>query len=207
MNETVDIIYSIGYSGFDIKDFIGILKSKQISIVIDVRSQPYSQRYPEYNKENLSNTLMCSGIYYRNYAKEFGARQDDRCFYTDEGYLDFDLFAKSPGFSHGFKKLIDSMERDYVIALMCAEKDPINCHRAILVSRVFAKSGYRVVHILPDNAEMTQADIESRLLNMYFPDRNQITLFDEALDDNDYLALAYKKRNSEIGYSIREERK
>ena len=50
----IDTIYTIGYSGFKIDDFVKTLKENGVSVVIDVRSLPYSQFYSDYNKENLS---------------------------------------------------------------------------------------------------------------------------------------------------------
>ncbi|MGI6307195.1 MAG: DUF488 family protein [Dethiobacteria bacterium] len=201
----VDTVYSIGYSGFSMSDFINTLQSNKISLVVDVRSHPYSQYFSDYNKESLEQTLKYKGIYYRNYAKEFGARQDERRYYSSEGYLDFELFAKSSPFLSGFDRLVKSMMQNYRFALMCAEKDPINCHRTILVTRSFHDAGYKVKHLLPNNGMVTQEDIENRLLDKYFPNRNQITLFGEVFSKSEYIAQAYRKRNSEIGYSIEEE--
>ncbi len=202
----VNTVYSIGYSGFSINDFIDTLHTNKISLVIDVRSTPYSQYFSDYNKDNLEQVLKNSGIYYRNYVLEFGARQEERKYYTREGYLDFELFAKSPPFLSGFDKLVKSMEQDYTFALMCAEKDPFNCHRTILVARAFYNAGYKVVHLLPNKGKVTQEVIETRLLKRYFPNRNQITLFSESLSEEEYIDQAYKKRNAEIGYSIEEEK-
>ena len=207
MIATVDTIYSIGYSGFLINDFICALQANQISLLVDVRSQPYSQHFPDYNKDSLAKTLGLSGIYYRNYAKEFGARQEDRKYYSKEGFLDFELFAKSPLFLGGYEKLVSSMKQKYHFALMCAEKDPFNCHRAILVSRAFHDAGYNVIHLLPNNKKTTQEEIESRLLDKYFPNRDQLTLFGDSLDEGNYLLQAHRNRNAEIGYSIEEEGK
>jgi len=137
---------------------------------------------------------------------EFGARQEEREYYTLEGYLDFELFAKSSPFLSGFDKLVKSMQQDYTFALVCAEKDPFNCHRTILVARAFHKAGYKIVHLLPNDCKVTQDDIEARLLKKYFPDRNQIALFSEVLSEEEYINQAYKNRNSEIGYSIEEEK-
>lgn len=202
----VNTVYSIGYSGFSINDFIDTLHTNKISLVIDVRSTPYSQYFSDYNKDNLEKILEKSGIYYRNYVSEFGARQEERKYYTHDGYLDFELFAKSPAFLSGFDKLVKSMKQDYTFALMCAEKDPFNCHRTILVARAFYNAGYKVIHLLPNKCKVTQEDIEARLLKKYFPDRNQITLFSEFLSEEEYINQAYKKRNAEIGYSIEEEK-
>jgi len=137
---------------------------------------------------------------------EFGARQEEREYYTLEGYLDFELFAKSSPFLSGFDKLVKSMQQDYTFALVCAEKYPFNCHRTILVARAFHKAGYKIVHLLPNDCKVTQDDIEARLLKKYFPDRNQIALFSEVLSEEEYINQAYKNRNSEIGYSIEEEK-
>ncbi len=83
--KVVDTIYSIGYSGFLISDFISTLQKNKITLLVDVRSQPYSQYFSDYNKENLEQILKSKGIYYRSYAKEFGARQDERKYYSSEG--------------------------------------------------------------------------------------------------------------------------
>ena len=84
---------------------------------------------------------------------------------------------------------------------MCTEKDPIECHRAILVSYAFYKAGYSIEHIMPDNTIQTQQDINKRLLNIYYPDRNQISLFEsENMSEKQYLVQAYKKQNEKIGY-------
>lgn len=203
----VDTVYTIGYSGFTLATFINTLQEYQISLVVDVRSQPYSQRFPDYNKENLKKELKQAGIYYRNYNQEFGARQEEPQYYSSEGYLDFDLFSKSPAFLQGFEKLISSMKQNYRFVLMCAERDPFNCHRSILVARAFHEAGYKVIHLLPNKLKTTQLEIESRLLEKYFPDRNQVTWFGDDLNDNECLIQAYKMRNSEIGYSIVEDKK
>lgn len=81
----INTIYTIGYSGFAIDDFIQILKKYEISVVIDVRSNPYSRYHLEYNKENLKKKLKQNRIYYRNYSLEFGARQSDKKYYSKEG--------------------------------------------------------------------------------------------------------------------------
>ena len=172
----IDIIYTIGYSGFKIDDFVKTLKENGVSVVIDVRSLPYSQFHSDYNKENLD-------------------------FYPN-GYLDFEMFARSEVFLSGFEKIKKSMQKGFVIALMCSEKDPIKCHRTILVARAFHNAGYKVIHLLPEGQKITQEEIEERLLNMFFPDRGQINMFAPMLSTEEYIDEAYKKQNASIGYSI-----
>ena len=201
----IDTLYTIGYSGFKIQDFINTLHSKDISLVIDVRSTPYSQYFSDYNRENLEYLLKQENIHYRNYVDEFGARQGDRQYYSNTGYLDFELYAKAPSFLSGIHKLRQTMAKGYTFTLMCAEKDPLICHRTILIARAFYNEGYKVIHLLPNNIAMTQEEVENRLVEMHFPNRNQITLFDEELSEQEYICKAYKKQNATIGYSIGED--
>jgi uncharacterized protein (DUF488 family) len=83
----VNEIYTIGYSGYTIDLFLAEIKKHAISAVIDVRSNPHSQYYSHYNKEPLEMLLKNNNIRYRNYAKEFGARQDNREFYSSKAFL------------------------------------------------------------------------------------------------------------------------
>lgn len=197
----VNTVFTIGYTGFQISEFIETLKYNKISLVIDVRSLPYSPYYLDYNKEPLSKVLASADIYYRNYALEFGARQEDQAYYP-RGYLDFDLFSKSKNFLSGIAKLEQSMQQNYKFALMCSEKDPVMCHRAILVARAFHLSGYNVMHLLPNGETTTQLKIEERLLDKFFPERAQLNMFEENLSLQEYLDAAYKKQNAGIGYML-----
>ncbi|MDR2899251.1 MAG: DUF488 domain-containing protein [Clostridiales bacterium] len=119
-----DKLFSIGYAGLSVQDYTDLLRQNNVQAVVDIRSVPYSERFPDYNKENLQALLYGYGIYYRNYAKEFGAQQRDRHYFSNEGYLDFELFCLSERFVSGFNKLKDGMEKGYTFALMCSEKDP-----------------------------------------------------------------------------------
>ena len=191
-------LYTIGYAGFpDVNDFVRTLKDYGIQILIDVRSSPYSSYFEAYNKDRLSKLLKEHGIYYYNYARQFGARQENRDFYKD-GRLDFKTFSQSEQFLDGVRSVEKS---NGVIAFMCAEKKPSECHRTILVARVFSDRGHDVLHIMPGGETMTQHDVEKELVDHYFPDREQGSLFDE---DNrteaDYIEEAYKCKNDEIGF-------
>jgi len=94
----VNKLYTIGYAGFAIQDFVDVLKANNINVVVDVRSVPYSGRYKEFNKKNIQAFLDLSGISYSSYASEFGARQEDTRFYSCEGFLDFNKFSLSDSF-------------------------------------------------------------------------------------------------------------
>lgn len=188
------ILYTIGYSGFyDTADFIAALKKYNIDVLIDVRSMPFSRGFEQYNRNNVEPLLKEKGIYYRNYANEFGARQKERAFYRD-GRLDFAVFAASEQFQEGVRKIEKSVRQNYTVCFMCAEKEPIDCHRAILVSKAFYDIGYQIIHIMPGDKTKTQDDLNLELIN-------SLNFFDQmSCDEKDYLALAYKKQNDKIGF-------
>ena len=198
----MNTIYTIGYTSFPIDDFVRVLKEHGIGCVVDVRSVPRSSYYTDFDEGLLKETLRENGILYRNYKREFGARQEDPSLYPN-GYLDFEKFAATKAFEEGMEKVDAGYARGFTFALMCAEKDPFNCHRCILVGRNFKKRGYEVLHLEQGKTE-TQEDIENRLLTHYFPNRNQLSLFDTR-SEKELLEEAYRKRNAEIGYHIEEE--
>lgn len=199
----VDIIYTIGYAGFSIGAFVDTLRGHSVSALVDVRSSPFSGYHQDYNKDQLERTLHSARIYYRSYAREFGARQPERSYYP-RGYLDFELFAQSPAFQSGLRKIEDSMEQDFCFALMCAEIEPADCHRAILVARAFADHGYEVVHLRP-KGPLAHRELERQLLDRYFPDRDQIVIGEPVKDEQALLKECYRLRNAEIGYRIQED--
>lgn len=194
-------LFSIGHSQHKIDYFISLLKKHHINYILDVRSVPYSQYATDYNRENIKKILKNNDIGYAFMGNFFGARPKDVSLYLPNGYLNFEKVANSTKFKRGFDNVEKGVKQGYRIAFMCTEKDPIECHRAILVSYAFYKAGYSIEHIMPDNTIQTQQDINKRLLNIYYPDRNQISLFEsENMSEKQYLVQAYKKQNEKIGY-------
>jgi uncharacterized protein (DUF488 family) len=194
-------IYTIGYSCFKIDDFISVLKKYKINSLIDVRSNPNSKFYEDYNQSNLEKILKSHRIIYRNYKDEFGARQENQEYYK-KGYLDFKEYTKSNSFLDGVRKIEEGMNLNYIFAFMCAEKDPSFCHRNIMVARVFHELGYNIKNILADGSFESQESIEQRLVDQYFPNRNQMSLFSDDLSWEDMVSKSYEYRNSEIGYKL-----
>lgn len=193
-------IYTIGYTAFPNKeDFLAVLKQYNISCLVDVRSYPVaSQFYEFYSKNTLENYLKENKIIYRNYAKEFGARQENRKYYT-QGCLDFKKFTNSDEFNEGVEKIKKGLDLNYSFVLMCAEKDPMTCHRTIMISRALYLKGFSVKHILADKSIETQIDIDNRLLKHYNMQPSFLQSIDEQIEE------AYRLKNIEIGYKGREE--
>lgn len=201
-------LFTIGHSSHQLEYFFSLLKKQDINFLVDVRSVPFSKYTPQFNKEDLKKFLLGNGIYYLFMGQEFGARREDTSLYTDEGYLNFEKVAKSKLFNVGIERIITGIEKGFRIAFMCTEKDPVDCHRNILVARAFYKLNYAIDNILENGKIQDQASLEKRLLDMYFPDRMQQTLFDsgETMSDTELINEAYRLRNKDIGYRIVEER-
>ncbi|MBI5525880.1 MAG: DUF488 domain-containing protein [Deltaproteobacteria bacterium] len=190
-------MYSVGHSNHPIEKFVALLKSHNITAVADVRSIPYSRRNPQYNKDNLPDLLRQEGIAYVFLGQELGARPKDRSFYVD-GAVDFRLLSSGEPFRKGVARLIEGMDR-FVIALLCSEKQPLVCHRAILVGRHLKTIGVRVRHILEDGRVIEQGDLERELVAAQKADRD---LFTGTMSKEERLEKAYNLQERQICYKV-----
>src|ERR1051325_10744048 len=141
-------VYTVGHSTHSIERFIELLTSTHVEAVSDVRSRPYSRMNPQFNREPLEKVLCGVGIKYVFLGKELGARSEDKSCYRN-GQVQYDLLASTPLFKQGIDRIKDGA-RDYRVALMCAEKEPLECHRTILVARRLFEDGISITHILAD---------------------------------------------------------
>lgn len=201
------MLYTVGHTNHSHEVFLDLLKKYNIDYVLDVRSTPFSQFTSQFNKDVIDKFLKKNNIAYKHMGKFFGARPEDKKLYTTAGYLDFEKARQSDNFVKGLDNVVLGLDRGFNIALMCTEKDPFDCHRAIMVARGFDLKGIEVQHILPDGTVITQKQLDTRLLDKYFPDRNQMSLFSDesSLSEEELLVLAYRRRNEEIGYHIQGE--
>lgn len=190
-------VYTIGHSTHKLEEFIGLLKQQGISMVCDVRSDPYSRANPQFNRETLKAALGENGIIYMFLGKELGARSDDQSCYTN-GKVQYDCLAQTAPFRKGIDVLLKKMRTERLV-LMCAEKDPLECHRAILIARYLEKLGVSVEHILCDGTKETHRQTEKRLLRLLkLQDSDGLFSTYEAIVDN-----AYKKQGERIAYTFR----
>lgn len=156
------VLYTIGHSNHEISRFLALLRLHGITALGDVRSHPYSRYLPQYCRDNLKNTLADAGLAYVFLGKELGARSDNPACYL-KGKVQYDRLARESCFAEGIRRVVQGMDR-YRIALLCAEKDPIECHRALLVARRISEAGFAVAHIHADGSLERHEELESRLL-------------------------------------------
>ena len=155
-------ILTIGHSNHDAEQFIDLLRQHGVTALADVRSSPYSRRYPHYCKGPLSAALRSVGISYVFLGDQLGGRPSASML-TADGFADYARMAQQGPFREGLTRLKAGTQR-YRLALMCSEADPADCHRALLVARHLAADGMDIGHILRDGRVETQAALETRLL-------------------------------------------
>ena len=191
------VIYTIGHSNGTVERLIGLLQQHSISAVADVRSQPHSRFNPQFNREALASSLKSTGLEYVFLGQELGARSDDPACYRN-GRAQYSLIAKAAMFQRGIGRLLSGAER-FRLAILCAEKEPLVCHRGILISRHLHENGIVVRHILEDGSLEDHESAVERLLDMH-------GLRDEQLfhSRDERITLAYEKQAEDIQYAREE---
>ncbi len=186
-------VFTIGHSTHPQSRFLDLLKLHDITAVCDVRSQPYSRTNPQFNREDLKKVLRESGIAYVFLGKELGARSQDATCY-DGGKIQYDRLARTDLFKRGLDRIHEGVQR-YRIALMCAEKEPLECHRTILVARHLQAPGLAIVHIHADGVLERHDEALSRLINsLNLPDHDMFRSHEDVIAD------AYRLQEGRIAY-------
>ncbi|MBX9946938.1 MAG: DUF488 domain-containing protein [Reyranella sp.] len=148
-------IKTIGHSNHPIKRFVDLLTAGGVDVLVDVRSTPWSRRFPQFGKERLAKALAESSIEYLHEGAALGGKPEGGGSYND--------LAARPAFREALDRLAARAGAS-TLCLMCAEKEPLDCHRTVLVSRRLAERGVAVEHLLADGRVRPHAEIEETLL-------------------------------------------
>jgi uncharacterized protein (DUF488 family) len=186
-------VYTIGYGHHSAAHFVSLLQENSIAAVADVRSQPYSKSNPEFSCDSLRESLTSADIAYVFLGKELGARtSDERCYRA--GKVEYDLLAATPLFQAGLAR-IEKGRMDRRIALMCAESDPLDCHRCILVGRHLFARDVPIQHILGDGRIEDHVSAMRRLIGL-------LRIYDARTHENeeDITTEAYRVQGERIAY-------
>ena len=143
-------IYTIGHSDHTTVAFIDLLRQHGITLVVDVRSQPYSRWTPQFNRETLARDLESAGIPYRFMGDHLGGRPADPALY-DPGQArpDYERLEQTASYQAGIDQLLE-LARAERVAVMCSEGDHRRCHRHLLITQTLLERGIRVLHVQPD---------------------------------------------------------
>jgi uncharacterized protein (DUF488 family) len=126
-------VFTIGHSNLEFAKFVALLKQHGIQAVADVRSSPYCQHHSQFNRQSLQSA-MNQGIAYVFLGEELGARRSERECYLN-GRADYELIARMPAFKRGIERVFQGAAKMH-IAMMCAEKEPLDCRRPRTTIRI-----------------------------------------------------------------------
>ncbi len=150
INNMENTIYTIGHSTHTIEDFLKMLQSFGIQVLVDIRRLPGSRKYPQFDQDNLRQSLHESGIEYQ-YAENLGGRRKAKPDSKNiawknlsfRGYADY---METPEFKNAVIEL-QKTARQKATAYMCSEAVWWRCHRS-MVSDILKVDGWNVQHIM-----------------------------------------------------------
>lgn len=189
-------VLTIGHSNHAAADFLALLRQHAATAVADVRSAPYSRFNPQFNREALRRALTDAGIAYVYLGRELGGRSNDPACYQD-GRIRYDRVAETRNFKDGLRRLETNIA-EHRVALMCAEKDPLHCHRTLLVSQALDAAGVTVSHIHADGHSESHTSAMDRLLaTVRLPTKGDLLAQSRA----DLVAAAIRWQTARVGYA------
>jgi uncharacterized protein (DUF488 family) len=156
-------LYTIGHSDHSIPEFLDLLRHFGITLVVDVRSQPYSRWTHQFNRELLARDLREARIEYRFLGDRLGGRPDDPSLYEPgQERPDYDRLEQTPQFQAGMEVLLE-LSQAATLAVMCSEGDYRQCHRHMLIAQSLIGRGRDVIHIQPDGTTVPGSLIPRQL--------------------------------------------
>lgn len=174
-SKTEMTVLTIGHSNHPLETFLARLREHQVTMVVDVRSSPYSGYASQFNKEAIRAALDARGIEYLFLGDLLGGRPEGGQFYDAGGHVLYDRVAESAAFTRGIDRLCDHLPTRRV-TLLCGEEDPTNCHRRRLIGRVLGGRGVRVLHIRGDGHLQSEEALAKE--ETFRKTKGQMTLFD-----------------------------
>ncbi|MGI0090874.1 MAG: DUF488 family protein [Nitrososphaerales archaeon] len=147
------VIFTIGHSTRPVDEFKTILKRYNIQIVSDIRIMPGSRRNPQFNSDNLRESLETVGIEYTHIKELGGLRKPNKdssnTGWRNPSFRGYADYMQSEEFEAGLSKLM-KIAKDKTVVIMCAEAVPWRCHRS-LVSDALIVRGFQIIDIFTES--------------------------------------------------------
>jgi len=193
-------LFTIGHSNQEWPAFVQVLKRLGIPLVVDVRSRPQSSRHPQFSQPEFEAALREAELKYHFLGEELGGRPADAKAYRENGLVDYRARRKSYGFQAGIERVQKELEQVSLV-LMCAEEDPLTCHRFLMICPELVDSGITPQHIRKGGVIETQMEAEDRLLEeVGFGDVMSSSLF--ATDRGEALEQAYVRQAEKCAFRV-----
>lgn len=193
-------LFTVGHSNLEFEQFVKLLRDSTVELLLDVRSRPQSSRFPQFSQPGFGSLLAAEGIAYLFLGEELGGRPDDPDVYRLDGLVDYRSRRKSYAFRAGLERLLKELE-GRTLAMMCAEEDPLECHRFLMVCPELVRAGIQPLHIRKGSRIETQEAAENRLLeDAGFGAVAANTLFPDARVEA--LEKAYELQAGKFGFRV-----
>lgn len=159
-------LFTMGHSNLELDNYLTIISTHDVNMVCDVRSRPASSRFPQFNREPFEECLRAAGLGYAFFGGELGGRPEDPRAYFADGRVNYEQRRKARDFQAGIDRVI-ALNQTSTIVLMCAEEDPLQCHRFLMICPALGERGISPLHIRREGKLETQLAAEDRLLKLH----------------------------------------
>jgi hypothetical protein len=199
-------IFTIGHSNHSLTHLIDLLQAVGVTAIADVRSHPFSQRHPQFNRPELELGLKACSITYVFLGDHLGGRPAQLSLYDDNGRVDYERVRATARFRQGLDRVCQALQR-FTVALLCAEEDPLDCHRGLMIAPALQERKLAPGHLRADGSVESTAELEARLLS-----RTKVgeeisdglfAAFLTADEQRDLLAEAYRFQARRKAYRLR----
>ena len=195
---TTQAVFTIGHSNHPLEGFVALLLQHGVTALADVRSVPHSRRYPHFNRAALAAALGARSIDYVFLGRELGGRTSDPALH-EHGRVSYERILCTEQFRAGIDRVVRGASK-HSIVLMCAEREPLDCHRTLLVARALELRGLEILHIHADGRLERHADAMDRLVEK-FDLHTEGDLFRGPRSRADLVAEAVTRQASKVAYT------
>src|SRR5262249_54092547 len=199
-------LYTIGHSNHEMPRFLELLSNAHVTAVADVRSQPFSRRLPQFNRPELEQTLKQVGLTYLFLGDLLGGRPEATDLYDQGGRVDYQRVRMTDFFQSGLDRLWQARAK-YRMALLCAQEDPLPCHRGLMIAPALLERGVAPSHLRGDGSVEDMKAMEERLLQETGIGAGILDGLFAAMvtqeERRDFLAEAYRKQAQSKAFRLR----
>jgi uncharacterized protein (DUF488 family) len=173
------LIFTIGHSTHTTREFMKILKTYDIELLVDIRHYPGSRYCPQFGKARLRASLKRNKIEYTHLLSLGGRRRALKDSSRNAGWRSpqfrgYADYMQTDEFKEGLKELM-SLAKKQNVAIMCSEAVPWRCHRSMVGDALIAK-GFQVIDIFSEKIsrehKLTSFAEITKNKSVYYPSVN-----------------------------------
>ena len=188
-------VHTIGHSDLDREKLIDRLEREGVELIVDVRSIPHSRHAPQFNQQELARALGQRGIGNIYMGDELGGRPKEDWLYDEQDRADYRLMALEPKFQEAIRQLAQTA-MDRRMALLCTERDPLKCHRTLLVAPALEQADVPVIHITGDGKDVSHRE----LMRLLTASRNMPRLDDLGMTEGQMVEQAVESQARRVAH-------